>query len=374
MINSGYSHKNESAVYDRIRGTEDMNRVDAALTKYVMNPDYSYEVDMAMDDAIKEYGNTSAITLYRGLNFDTKEDYDKFMKSIKGGVLKTKSLSSWSPNKSEAETFAVTKPSYMEFMTKEKMAMISAQRKSGERITGYRGIILKTKISKGKGVDLRRFKNQAESEVLLPNGNYKVTYEEILSYKDQFSNQDPSDRILSLTKQGKETDKILEYIRRNYKPTQLSNEARHKICLLTVTFSKLGKYYVKVQEPNKWDKNRKIDIGMVVPDKDFMEYYLSSDIDKMASTMKPLFKKMIKEVFSQWTPGTEINWFLDHGYWARFCDAEVDLTKAERSTLKKEYDKQDQIIRDINKIRDPEAQRKAIDAEMERIKKIVGSI
>lgn len=374
MINSGYSHKNESAVYDRIRGTEDMNRVDAALTKYVMNPDYSYEVDMAMDDAIKEYGNTSAITLYRGLNFDTKEDYDKFMKSIKGGVLKTKSLSSWSPNKSEAETFAVTKPSYMEFMTKEKMAMISAQRKSGERITGYRGIILKTKISKGKGVDLRRFKNQAESEVLLPNGNYKVTYEEILSYKDQFSNQDPSDRILSLTKQGKETDKILEYIRRNYKPTQLSNEARHKICLLTVTFSKLGKYYVKVQELNKWDKNRKIDIGMVVPDKDFMEYYLSSDIDKMASTMKPLFKKMIKEVFSQWTPGTEINWFLDHGYWARFCDAEVDLTKAERSTLKKEYDKQDQIIRDINKIRDPEAQRKAIDAEMERIKKIVGSI
>lgn len=374
MINSGYSHKNESAVYDRIRDTEDMDRVDAALTKYVMNPDYSYEVDIVMDDAIKEYGNTSALTLYRGLNFDTKEDYDKFMKSIKGGVLKTKSLSSWSPNKSEAETFAVTKPSYMEFMTKEKMAMISAQRKSGERITGYRGIILKTKISKGKGVDLRRFKNQAESEVLLPNGNYKVTYEEILSYKDQFSNQDPSDRILSLTKQGKETDKILEYIRRNYKPTQLSNEARHKICLLTVTFSKLGKYYVKVQEPSQWDKNRKIDTGMVVPDKDFMEYYLSSDINKMASTMKPLFKKMIKEVFSKWTPGTEISWFLNHGYWARFCDADTDLTKAERSTLKKEYDKQDQIVRDINKIRDPNAQRQAIDAEMERIKKIIGSI
>lgn len=374
MINSGYSNKNESAVYDRIRDTEDMDRVDAALTKYVMNPDYSYEVDMVMDDAIKEYGNTSAITLYRGLNFDTKEDYDKFMKSIKGGVLRTKSLSSWSPSKSEAETFAVTKPSYMEFMTREKMAMISAQRKSGERITGYRGIILKTKIGKGKGVDLRRFKNQAESEVLLPDGTYKVTYEEILSYKDQFNNQDPSDKILSLTKQGKETDKVLEYIRRNYNPTQLSNEARHKICLLTVTLSKLGKYYVKVQEPNKWDKDRKIDTGMVVPDKDFMEYYLSSDIGKMASTMKPLFKKMIKEVFSQWTPGTEINWFLDHGYWARFCDADTDLTKAERSTLKKEYDKQDQIVRDINKIRDPNAQRQAIDAEMERIKKIVGSI
>lgn len=177
-----------------------------------------------------------------------------------------------------------------------------------------------------------------------------------------------------MTKQGKETDKVLEYIRKNYKPNQLSNEARHKICLLTVTFSKLGKYYVKVYEPSQWNEDRKIDIGMVVPDKDFMEYYLSSDISKMASTMKPLFKKMIKEVFSKWTPGTEINWFLDHGYWARFCDADDDLTKAERSTLKKEYDKQDQIVQDINKIRDPNAQRQAIDAEMERIKKIIGSI
>lgn len=86
MIKSGYSHQNESAIYDQLRAADDLDELEKALTKYVLNPDYKYLVDSVIDDAIAEYGNTSSITIYRGLNFDTKEDYDKFMKLIKGGT------------------------------------------------------------------------------------------------------------------------------------------------------------------------------------------------------------------------------------------------------------------------------------------------
>lgn len=374
MIIVGHSSQNESAIYDHLRDTDDMDPVDRALARYVLNPDYRYEIHSVIDDALEEYGNDSAMTIYRGLNFDTEEDYNKFMRQ--GSNLKLKDISSWSPDKREAETFAITKPSYMEFMTREKMAMISAQRKSGERITGYRGVILKTRIKPGQGIDLRKFKHHSESEILLPPGRYKVSCELVLSYKDQFKNTNPSDKILKMTKSNKESAKVLEYVMKNYKPEDLSDEARHKIYLLTTEASKLGKYYVKVREPSEWtmEKHRVIDVGMVTPNKEYLPWYTSDDRDKILKAMKSQFKKMIKEVFSHYVSGAEIKWFNDHQYWARFCQADDELTKAERATLKKEYDKQDQIVKDINKIKDPKAQRAAIDAEIERMKKIIGSI
>lgn len=378
MIKSGYSHQNESAIYDQLRAADDLDELEKALTKYVLNPDYKYLVDSVIDDAIAEYGNTSSITIYRGLNFDTKEDYDKFMKLIKSGTLRTKGSTSWSPDKKQAKIFAITKPSYMEFMDSARMAMISAQRKASERITGYRGIILKTRIAKGKGVDLRRFKNHAESEVLLPAGTYKITYEEVLSYKDTMKNSSPDAELAKLTRSSSADDKkIMDYILKNYKPDQLSDESKHKIFQLTTpTLSKLG-HRVEVQDPGDFtfEKHRVIYAYMSQFNLNMLPYYLDSDVNKLRSALRREYNKLIKEVFSKWITGAEIKWqFNNHNGLARFCGVDAELTKAERSTIGKDYHKQDQIVKDINKVKDPKAKRDAIDAELERVKKLIGSI
>lgn len=378
MIISGYSHTNESAIYDQLRAADDLDELDKALTKYVLNPDYKYLIADVLDDAIAEYGNTSAVTIYRGLNFDTKDDYDKFMKLISGGTLRSKGISSWSPDKKTAKQFSMTKPSYMEFMDRARMSMISNQHKVGERITGYRGIVLKTKIAKGKGIDLRRFKNHAESEVLLPPGTYKVTYEEVLSYRDIMKTSSPDAEIAKLTRSSSADDKkIMTYILRNYKPDQLSDESKHKLFQLTAPqLTKLG-HRVEVQDPSEWtfERHRVIFAYMSSFNLEMLPYYTDKDIDKLRSAFRTEYRKLIKEVFSKYVSGAEIKWqFNDHNGLARFCGVDDELTKAERSTIGKEYHKQDQIIKDINKIKDPKKQRDAIDAELERVKRLIGSI
>ena len=269
----------------------------------------------------------------------------------------------------------MTKPSYMEFMDAARMKMISDQKTKGERITGYRGLILKTRISKGKGLDLRKFENHAESEVLLPAGNYKVTYEDVLSYQDIMKTTTPDEQIMKLTKKSsKESKKILDYIFKNYKPNQLSEEARHKLYLITAPTEFHST--VSVQDPNKYtfEKHRVITALMTTFNPNLVPYYLDSDVVKLKANMKKEYKKVIKEVFSNYEDGATIDWFYNHNYFARFCGVEIDLAKAERSTLGKAYQKQDQIVKDINKIKDPKAKSQAIDDELERIRKIISSM
>ena len=371
MIKSGYAPKHESAISDRLRNAENMDRVDKALTKYILNPVYRMDVEMVIADAIDTYGNDKSMTLYRGLNFDTKEQYDAFIKSIRSGTLKTKGISSWSPDKSEAEAFAITKPSYMEFMSRSNMAQIDAQHKSGEKITGYRGVILTTKIGKKRGVDLKKFENRAESEVLLPLGSYKVTYKDILTYKDSMSDG-PETTLMKLTTKSKDKDGILNYILKNYKPDQLSDEARHKIYLLTKPTE--IKYFIDRVETSRFQQYPEIRAYFSVPPKACVPYYLEADKKRLISASTPQFKKMIKDVFDKFTSDTVIKWNFDHTYYARLYGMDTELAAAEKRTLGKEYHKQDQIVRDINKIKDPKAKQDAINDEMERIKRIVGSI
>lgn len=374
MIKVGKSKMDESAIYDQLRDAEDMDPVDKALTKYVLDPGYKYLLTTSiMKDAISEYGNEGMVTIYRGINFDTKEMYDAFIKSIKGGTLKSKGVTSWSPDKPTAQQFASTKPNYMEFMTKEDMSKISAARKSGEKITGYRGIILKTKISKGQGVDLRRFPHRSESEILLPVGTYKVTYEDILTYRDTVAGQGIDAFLAKIKPSDKDAHDKINYAVRNYKPEDLSDETRHKIYLLTKP-KKWGHYVLPDELDSKWNPDPRIKVGFSLIDMELLPYYLPKDRDALRSGGKSEFKKLIDDLKKAWRPEYSIQWFYQHQKYADFFGLANELTKFLRSTIGKEYNKQDQIARDINKIKDPKARRDAIDAEAARIMKLLQSI
>lgn len=83
--------------------------VDDALRNYTLNP-MEFVSDSVFEEGLSLYGNDNPITLYRGLNFATKEAYDLFMDNISYGYLLTKSYSSWSPSKQVASNFARTRP------------------------------------------------------------------------------------------------------------------------------------------------------------------------------------------------------------------------------------------------------------------------
>jgi hypothetical protein len=148
------------------------NKVDQAIDKYTYDPMHMFEIVRVWKEAINIYPLDSDTKVYRGINFSSKEEYEKFIESIKNNTLTTNYKTSWSPNKDVAEQFAITKPSYMEFMSRENWKQISEA--EHEYITGFRGVVLTTVAKSNKCIDLRKCKYGKEPEIILPEGNYKV--------------------------------------------------------------------------------------------------------------------------------------------------------------------------------------------------------
>lgn len=151
-----------------------------ALSRYIQNPLYKLSNDK-MDELLAAYSNDESTTIFRGLNFNTKNDYDAFISEIQDGVLETSSITSWSRDKEEALNFAITKPTFE--ITSDLADETDKAKNSGEVLIGYKGILLKTTIKKGVGVDTSKANVAAEDEIILPVGKYKIGYEVI----DKFS-------------------------------------------------------------------------------------------------------------------------------------------------------------------------------------------
>jgi len=303
----------ESAINDQMNDANQIrNPVDRAIAKYVLDPFHSYAVAEVIRDAIKKYGNDEPIEIFRGLNFPDKESFETFMRSIKNGSIKLESISSWSPSRKQAAVFAKTKPSYMEFMSASSWAEISAQSKAKERITGYRGVILKTEIPVGAGLDIRKTKFAVESEVILPSGTYKVEIEEIKTFKDTVADADVNDIIAGMKKEDFKSDeeqrKMLEYIMHHH-PNEFNDKSKKKIFeLLAVgTF----RYEISHHEKDAWFvKFPKIDIYMqnFQTLQNLSKFFLQSDYESLLRKSKPVFLQMLKEIESAWEPGTVFEW------------------------------------------------------------------
>ena len=74
---------NESAIWKAYSNASDeYDDADAALQKYILNPNDLYAVEHYGKELIHRYPNDKRITIYRGLNFATKDDYNKFIKNF----------------------------------------------------------------------------------------------------------------------------------------------------------------------------------------------------------------------------------------------------------------------------------------------------
>ena len=107
------------------------------------------------------------LVIYRGLSWDNQLDYDKFIESIKDGVLTTDRLTSWSPDYEVAHKFSTSRSEY-----------INGENTSDNTIkdikTELLGVVIKTTINPGSAIDIRKFSDKSESEVLVVPGKYKI--------------------------------------------------------------------------------------------------------------------------------------------------------------------------------------------------------
>lgn len=349
--------------------------VDDALHNYTLNP-----MEFISDDVFEEglflYGNDSSITLYRGLNFSTKEAYDLFMDSIANGYLLTKSYSSWSPSKQVASNFARTRPSYMEFMDEENMKLISLQRKQAERVVGYRGVILKTRVRQGQGIDFRKTSYGKEAEILLDKGSYKVSVDLITSYKDQIKDKDINEVIMtarSLT----ELEKLFNYVFKHYQPEDLTDDSKHRLFLLKnkKRLSSVGLYSTKLQEPDKFnDNDARLSVYYISGDLDYLDWYTDEDQHILYKKNKKAFPGMLNQVFKLFNEldasQYSLDWQFNVNRIASFVNEKHTLTR-NLQVLKNEYDKQADNTRKINKMTNLKDKNDAIDKERDRILKVL---
>jgi hypothetical protein len=364
----------ESSIHDQMNDAERINDpVDKAIAKYVLDPMYSYEVDLIIEKGIKKYPNTDAVKLYRGINFRTKEEFEKFMSDLDDGKVKFKSSTSWSPKKQVAEQFAKSRPSYMEFMSRDSWDEISKQSKAKERITGYRGIIISTEIGKDEALDLSRTKYQAEPEMILPPGTYKLDIEQVKSFKDILSDSDVNTEIAKMTKEKKtdrDQEKFLEFIWAHHKE-QFNDESKAKVFQLMafrpfyyeIEFRKADKLFYK-HDTIKVDTNAR---HVTILDS-MSNFLLDKDVEKIKSASRSSFKKMLVDVKKLYKEGAVISW-EDIGDVADFLGLKTEYINLLKSTIGKTYN--DTTTREHNrKINTHDAIKK----ETERLVALLNSI
>lgn len=347
----------DSSISDRYNKKYN-NRADKVLSQYVVNPGTKYALSSVWNDLLKKYPMDKPTTVYRGMNFESKEGYEEFISEIEDGKrIKFSSISSWSPNRNTAEHFAYTQPSYMEFMDRGKMAMFDRQSKEHECISGYRGLILKTTAQIGNTVDVEKFKDAIESEMLLGPGSYEIEIEEILSHKDTVAKSDINSLMLGVSIKDIQDnrDSMFGYLDSHYNPEDFSEVARNHIVKLT--FPNELKYKVDVQEPDRYTFEGKIYVNIQsVPDY-ILKYYNSSQIDKYKKLLKPQVEKLLSEVFTSWNNEYEIRWPRDFTKVVKMVGLYDEYIKGLRSTVGNAYNKMD--ARAINKL-PPEERAKAI--------------
>jgi hypothetical protein len=153
---------------------------------------------------LARYGNPEPQVLYRGINFRTKEQWDKFIQEFGGqqeADIRTGGISSWTTREGEAQQFAIVQPTY--YPDEETFRQEKEARKNAEILRGHRGVILRTEIAAGQGIDVNRSGKGHESETILPPGTHRITIvKEIKPFAQHLQDGDHTvdDAILGMTR------------------------------------------------------------------------------------------------------------------------------------------------------------------------------
>lgn len=260
-----------------------------SLSSYVDNPTVynRMAINNAWYDLVELYPNHKG-TLYRGINFKNKDDYQKFLKNLP--QYKTENITSWTHDYDEAYMFAKVAPQSIDFMTPEKWEELSKKDKHGEKVSGYGGIVLSLSIESGVGIDLGKSGVSLENEVLLPSGRYNVSYKEVFSFKRELSDIDVNEVVKNMNTIDKEK---LEYILINhYDVLDLTSFSRiYKMLWETPKFN-ITKSYNVVTEHYDVKLNLKYSPTLLKHMNVFPEKIQKSIKESFSSTLEDIQRKL----------------------------------------------------------------------------------
>ena len=143
-----------------------------------------------LNSLTRRYPNRAGV-VYRGMNFPNEQSYNRFKEIFdnSNGQLSFKGVTSWSSDPTTAGQFAVTQPTYQ--LNIAVLAAHDQRKKNRERLSGYRGVILKTTVAAGAGIDVDASGVGHESEIVLPPGTYQTEiYQEIKQYRHSLESKD----------------------------------------------------------------------------------------------------------------------------------------------------------------------------------------
>tara|TARA_R110000851_G_scaffold514_6_gene1779 strand:+ start:483 stop:1631 length:1149 start_codon:yes stop_codon:yes gene_type:complete len=364
------------------------------LTKYTHENLDKWPGPEVIKKLSKRYPVDSNMVIYRGLNFRTEEEWDEFVANMKAGenVVQFGGISSWSPDEGGAKTFAVTRPSY--FLSAELMAAETIRSREMEYISGYRGIIIKTNVTTDMGaIDVTKSSAAHENEIILPAGSYKIGVHKVIKrFKDEVADTGVTetvskilDQMLDLRNAGKSDEyitKFYKYIRHHFSDKIIASEKFKE------------KVFGIVMGKAKWKAKNLKDIVSVSTmkspfDEDDIEVRIHFNrgvfdlaekgmapasqmpmIKKYADIILKAYKKAVKE--NSATPATFKFGALES--LRPYVSDPSAITILMQQAIGNKYQKTNSrdAVADINKIKDPDAKRRAIEKHQEDIMRILG--
>lgn len=327
----------ESAIIDQLRDADDLPPVERALQKYILDCRYMSMVADIFDQALDSYPNSSPVTIYRGINFADKEQYEEFINSIKNNTITLKKCTSWSTQYRVAEEFAMTRKTHTEVMDFMASVLIKEQEDSHENITGYRGLVISTRIPAHHGIDIAKFSDQGEAEIILPAGQYKISYKEILTYQDMFPDREVNNIINHLNKDN--LNKLFKWILHNeISPDQLTPESRKKVYNLTLNPNKLD-YSIKVVNKSKLSPGSLKVMIYPLPELSInvLDWWSVDKAEQYKAKLKKLLLKLFKDLLKIKDTDHQIVWEFNINVVAKLANCEYEFKEFTNRVLSKDY-------------------------------------
>lgn len=358
------------------------------LAQYTYENLNKWPGDHIVQDLLQRFP-CDAGTIYRGMNFYTQEKYDEFMSQFKGGQtaqIDFGSITSWAHTESGAEQFAVTQPTY--FLNREVMVAHGEMSASKERLSGYRGIILSTQVAAGEGIDVNKSGVGHESEVILPPGTHTINiHKQIKKYAHQITDKDVdiNQVILNMSvadvkRSSSDAYTLFDYVMHHH-ISELNSAARaHLFQLFKPDMSK-PIFVHKVEPVSSWGETdtTKVSFHYWTPGYFLFELYDQGVFQ--APAQRTYVIKLAKQIMRQALPviaqhiiaAERLDMRLIRQI-AKIAHMEPELDKILRSTVGTEYQRLQDVGRQINKIKDPATYEKALRDHAEQLKQLLSKL
>lgn len=254
---------------------DELSSIDRILQNYVREEKKIYSMNI-FKELRSKYSNQEPLTLYRGMNFKTEDDYNQFIEKIQEkSVFKSESLSGFSRCYDTAQDFSETTKTY--FPGELTMAEEDVRGLTGESMTGYRGVVITVNVRAGDVVDINRSGLGIEDELILaPDTEYICTVTTVTPLKERIKNIDINKHIENNIEKGLD-DNVFNYIIRNHVDdiTQKNKE----LILNSILFKKNDKCFIDNDEKNSLYKLLEKDDNLIIYSK--KEFSFRGNNDEM---------------------------------------------------------------------------------------------